>query len=148
MAAHTLTPHDIQHPAPHRHRVGIGALWFGLTAAPLAWSIQQLASTALVGRDCYPHESPLAYPLWHGVWTVLLGISVASIALAIAGGAVSWRSWRHTRHEQPDSAHHLLDRGEGRTRFMGMSGMIASALFLLGLVFGTAALFMVPLCGG
>ncbi len=148
MAAHALPPHNVEHPAPLRDRVGIGALWFGLTAAPFAWSVQQLASTAFVGRDCFPHAFPLTAPLRQGLWPILLAISLAGIVLAIAGGVVSWRNWRQTRHERPDSAHHLLDTGEGRTRFMGMSGMMTSALFLIALVFGTAALFMVPLCGG
>ena len=57
------------------------------------------------------------------------------------------RSWRKTFDERADSAHHLLDRGEGRTRFMAMAGMLTSALFLIALVFGTAALCLVPLCG-
>lgn len=147
MSRNALPSQSIKHPAPHRDRIGSRALWFGLTAAPLAWSLHLLFSTALVGHDCYPHQHPLVEPLWQGLRPVLLGICVAGIALALAGGVVAWRSWQRTRHEQPDSAHQLLDRGEGRTRFMGMSGMIVSALFMIALAFGTAAFLMVPLCG-
>ncbi|MEO8126069.1 MAG: hypothetical protein ABJF23_12225 [Bryobacteraceae bacterium] len=136
------------HPSPHRARIGVIPLWFGLGAAPLAWALQLLSSTALAGRDCFPHQNPLAEPFFPGLWPVLLAISCTGITLAVAGGGVAWRNWRKTRDELPGSAHHLLDGGEGRTRFMGLSGMIASALFLIALIFGTAALFMVPLCGG
>lgn len=107
-----------------------------------------LSSAALSGHDCYPHEIPLSAPLWPGLWPILLVICVVCIAITIAGGVTAWRSWRLTRQEHPDSAHGLLTRGEGRTRFMAMSGMLTSALFLMALVFSTAALFTVPACGG
>ncbi len=147
MAATPPTLHAIEHPAPHRDRARLAALWFGLTAAPLGWCIQTLSGAALAGHDCYPRQWPLPVPIWQSLWPILLAISVGGIALAIAGGAVAWHTWRSTRHERPDSAHHLMDRGEGRTRFMSMSGLITTALFLIALSFGTAALFMVPLCG-
>jgi hypothetical protein len=79
-------------------------------------------------------------PSWADLWSILLAISVAGIVLAIVGGLVAWRSWRRTREERPGSAHHLLDRGDGRTRFMAMCGILTSVLFLVALVFGTAAL--------
>jgi len=66
--------------------------------------------------------------------------------LAILGGLVSFRNWRLTFDEAPGSAHHLLDNGEGRTRFLAMFGILTSVLFALGLVFATAAVFLVPLC--
>jgi len=86
-------------------------------------------------------------PLWANLWWILLAISIVGIVFAIAGGVVAWQSWRRTFNEHPGSAHHLLDRGEGRTRFMAMCGMLTSAVFLLALIFGTAAFFLVPLCG-
>jgi hypothetical protein len=123
-------------------------LWFGITAAPLAWYLQMLSGAALSGHDCYPHERPLAEPIWQNVWTILLIISIVAVIIAVSGGAAAWRSWQQTHQELPDSAHGLLTRGEDRTRFMAMSGLLTSALFLIGLLFSTAALFMVPLCGG
>jgi hypothetical protein len=149
MGAHdTSPPGNVHHPAPGRDRINLGTLWFGLVAAPLAWSVQMLASSALVGRDCYPHEIPLATPLWRGLWPVLLGICLVCIAVAISGGVTALRSWQQTRQEHPDSVHGLLTRGEGRTRFMAMSGVLISLLFLLALLFSSGAVFAVSLCGG
>jgi hypothetical protein len=71
---------------------------------------------------------------------------LAGIAVAILGGLVSFRNWRLTFYEAPGSVHHLLDRGEGRTRFLAMFGILTSFLFALGLLFATAAVFLVPLC--
>lgn len=147
MATQALPPVSIRHPASHRDRARLAGLLFGLSAAPVAWSMQLLFSVTLSGRVCYPHEKLLAAPLWSGSWPILLGFSVVGIIAAIAGGVVAWRSWRLTFQESPGSGHHLIDRGEGRTRFMAMSGMLTSAVFLIALAFGTIALFLVPLCG-
>lgn len=147
MTIQALPPINVSHPAQHRGRIGLAALLFGIAAAPVAWDTQLLFSVALSGHACYPRNKLLAAPLWSGLWSILLAISLAGIVLAIVGGLVAWRSWRHTREESPGSAHHLLESGDGRTRFMAMCGMLTSALFLVALVFGTAALFLVPLCG-
>lgn len=136
----------LKHPAPHRHRVSLAALFFGLAAAPIAWNAQLLISVALSAHACYPRDVPLTLPIWSGLWWILLLIGLAGMALAIAGGLVSWRSWRLALAEAPGDAHDLLDFGEGRTRFLAMFGILASFLFALGLLFATAAVFLVPLC--
>src|SRR5512142_2421812 len=147
MVDDAVPPIDINHPAPQRNRARLAVLLFGLCAAPVAWNVQLLLGTALSGHDCYPREHLLATPLWNGLSPVLLAISLLGIVTAIAGGLVSWQSWRRTYDESPGSAHHLVDRGEGRTRFMAMSGILTSALFLVALVLGTIAYCLVPLCG-
>jgi hypothetical protein len=137
---------SIKHAAPHRHRVGLSALFFGLAAAPAAWNAQLLFSVGLSAHACYPRDVPLELPIWSNLWGALLGIGVAGIALAVLGGLVSFRNWRLTFDEAPGAAHHLLDAGEGRTRFLAMFGILTSFLFALGLLFATAAVFLVPIC--
>jgi len=136
------------HPAPHRSRVPLVALLFGLAAAPLAWNAQVLFSSALAGFVCYPHATPLAAPLWSGSRPIQLAVNLAGIVIALAAGLVAWRAWRITKEERPGSIHHLLELGEGRTRFMALAGMLTSALFLIALAFGLTVLCLVPQCGG
>jgi len=140
-------PIQVSHPAPHRARVGLAALLFGIVAAPAAWNAQILLSVALSGHACYPRDKPLAAPLWSNLEPILLTINIVSIAIAVMGGIVAWRSWLQTRAERPGSGHHLLESGDGRTRFMAMCGILISALFLLALIFGSGVVFMVPPCG-
>jgi len=148
MAGNNTLPTQTGHPAPHRSRVGLAALLFGICAAPLAWNAQILFNAALSGFVCYPHDAPLAAPLLPGSRSLMLAVSVAGIAIAIVAGLISWRSWRRTNEERPGSFHHLLELGEGRTRFMAMVGMLTSALFLIALAFGVSVLLLVPPCGG
>jgi len=116
-------------------------------AAPLAWSCQILTSSSLSGYVCYPHAEPLGAPLWSGWHPVLVAVAGVCVAVAILGGVISTRNWRRTFQELPGSAHHLLDIGEGRTRFMAMCGMLISALFVYAILFAIAALWLVPPCG-
>jgi hypothetical protein len=146
MPAQELPSISIKHPAPHRSRVSLTALFFGLAAAPAAWNAQLLFSTGLSGHACYPRDEPLALPIWGNLWWTLLWIGVASLSLAIVGGLVSWRNWRLTFDEAPGSAHHLLSVGEGRTRFIAMMGIITSLVFGLAVIFATACVFTIPLC--
>jgi hypothetical protein len=148
MTAQAQLPIKIDHPSPHRGRIGVFALLFGMAAAPLAWDVQLLVSVSLSGHACYPRNTLLRSPLWSGTWPILLVVSMAGIVIAIAGGFVAYRSWLGTLDERPGSAHHLLESGDGRSRFMAMFGMLGSALFLVALVFGAVALYLVPLCGG
>ena len=123
------SPTPVGHPAPHRHRVALGALLLGLIAAPLAWEVQVLASSAIAVHN------------WR---TALFAIAAVCIATALLGGVIALRSWRLTFGEFPGSAHHLLDRGQGRARFMAMCGVLVSLLFLYALLFGLTVVFLVP----
>lgn len=133
---------NIEHPAPARHRVGLIALMFGIVGAPLGWTLQLLAGTALSGHQCYPRYFPLAVPLWTGTGWVLMTMTVLGLVLAVIAGVVSWRNWGRTRDEKPGPAH----GGEGRTRFMALSGLLSSGLFIIAIVFTVAAIALVPLC--
>jgi hypothetical protein len=127
--------------------VGLSALWFGIAAAPFAWTLQQIISSTLAGYACYPHADPRTSPVWSGLPPVLLAVSAVAFAIALSGGGVAWNAWRQTRSERPGSAHHLMETGDGRTRFMAMCGMLTSSVFVIALAFGTTALYLVPLCG-
>lgn len=128
---------DAAHPSPHRARVGLGTIAFGLLAAPAAWALQLLVNAGLAEWACYPHDERLAQPAWASLHALLLGFDAATLACAILGAAVAWRAWRRTRGERPGTAHALVASGDGRTRFMAMAGIMVSALFALAIVFAT-----------
>jgi len=144
--AHLLVSGD--HPSPHRHRVGLAALFFGITAGPIAWIVQLVINDAIASHACFPHDRPLIAAASNGVWITALIVNLVAALLAIGGALVSARSWRASREEHPGPAEHLLDAGEGRTRFMAICGEIASWGFLLAIIFNTVNLLTVPQCSG
>lgn len=141
-------PERQPHPSPHRDRVSRSAIWFGLLGAPTAWSMQELVNVSLAGYACYPHDVPLALPLWPALGSIAAWIEAGAIVVCIAASLVAWLSWRRSRNEKPGDAHQLLGGGDGRTRFMAMAGMITSVLFLIATALATLGLATVSPCGG
>lgn len=149
---------EARHPAPARESVPPWALWFGFLGAPLGWTLQTLANTAIASHGCYPQLSPLDRPGTGGLRGILFVISIAAIVAGVAALAVSFSAWRRTSSEhqgksgastrQHAESTAALETGEGRTRFMALSGVLTSLVFLVVIVAHTAAVFVVIPCGG
>jgi hypothetical protein len=144
--AHPAAPS--RHPAPHRHRVGAWAMWFSILGAPIAWSAQQLVNPPIFAHGCFPNDAPLTESIWRNGGTVAFSIEAAAIVVCLVAGAVAWRNWRRTRDEKEGSGHHLIESGDGRSRFMAMVGVLCSGGFLLAVLVSTALLALVPACNG
>lgn len=127
----------VEHPSPQRHNAPSWLVLTGLFGAPLAWLAQLLASYGLNGDTCTPGAPPP--DVASSILLAVIGIIAVPIALFALWAA--WRTWRRTRGEAEGDHHKALTAGVGRTRFLGLCGMVASAIFL------AAALFelLVPL---
>jgi hypothetical protein len=138
------------HPSPHRAKVSLLSLFFGLMAGPAAWFGQLAANYALASFACYPHDIPRVHaaPLWHPVWGILLAVNILGMVVALIAAFVSWRNWNMTHGEHPGPTSHLMEVGEGRTRFISVVGMMAGFGFFAAILFDTVALFLVPPCIG
>jgi hypothetical protein len=141
-------PAQAVHPSPHRDRVSPWAMWFCILGAPAAWSLQQLVNAPLFAHGCYPKDVPLTEPIWANAGSVALAVEAVAIVVCIVAGLTAWRNWHRTHGEKEGSGHHLMEAGDGRSRFMAMVGLICSGLFLLATVFTTALLYMVQPCNG
>ncbi len=76
----------------------------------------------------------------------MMAIDITALIVALAGAALAYSDWRKTRAEMPGSEGHALEVGEGRARFLAISGVIASLGFALATLFDLTALLIVPLC--
>ncbi len=151
-------PTSAGHPAPQRGNVALWLLWFGFLGAPLAWTFQTLANTAVASHGCYPQLFPLDKPATGGMRGILFVISIVAIVVGVAALAVSFSTWRRTKGEHQEKSgegarqhNHstaALETGEGRTRFMALSGVLTSIVFLIVIIAHTAAVFTVIPCGG
>jgi hypothetical protein len=144
-----LLPYSLSHhPAPHRDRVSLTAILYGLFAAPIGWAGHLMLNYGLVTHACYPGRIPLARVDSGAGWAgpLVLAIDIITILVIGSGIWISYRSWQKTGDESEGHHHHLVEVGEGRTRFLGICGMAFGVLFLLITVTDTVSLAMVPLC--
>ncbi len=139
----------VSHPAPHRGRAEGSALAFGLAAAPLAWFAQLVIGYGIASHVCFPADNPVTGlpPDLEAIWWLLFAVLVAAAGFALAGAVTAYASWRATREEAAGEAHHMIEAGEGRTRFLALCGLMTSLGFLGAIVFSLVGLFTVPLCG-
>ncbi|HZT19435.1 MAG TPA: hypothetical protein VFA23_08520 [Dongiaceae bacterium] len=137
-----------RHPAPHRARVGPGAIAYGLFAAPIMWAGNFMVDYALLSHACYPADRPLAGgqggPGY--LWWLTLAFHGLTLLVCVSGFLVSLRNWKRTGREQEGHAHHLMEAGEGRTRYFGVIGMSFAVLFFIAAGVSMMIYAFEPLC--
>lgn len=128
--------------------VGLGALWFGLLAAPLAWSAQLMVDYALIAHACFPDAAMRDVPILASARTIVLAVSALAILAAVAGIVVATRSYGRAggHHESDRQQFHDAPIPEGRARFMALAGVLASSLFLGGIVIHALGIVMLSPC--
>jgi hypothetical protein len=135
----------VNHPAPLRHTAPAWLLIVGLLAAPVAWSLQLLISYGVSGEKCGAYGPLATLPLGSRSMT-FAAIGVAAVVACLLGLWAAYVTWRLTREEASGDHHVGLTAGAGRTRFLGLCGIISSATFLVGAAFALLIPFLVSPC--
>ncbi|MEO8242926.1 MAG: hypothetical protein ABI832_11460 [bacterium] len=136
---------SVPHPAPLRHAAPYWLVNAGLFAAPAAWSAQLIASYGLVGDRCGVGLLQSGGPVDHVDITVA-AVGVLAVVIGLAGWIAAYRVWQITRNEAPGDQHQALTAGAGRTRFLGLCGMIASTIFVAATLFALLVPYLVTPC--
>ncbi|HEX6534535.1 MAG TPA: hypothetical protein VF041_08055 [Gemmatimonadaceae bacterium] len=134
-------------PTTRDARLPYAALWFGMLAPGAAWSIQEVATYAVVAHSCYPRSRPLFAPSVGGTWVTALIVTVVALLAALAALWVSSREWR--RHRSTDHEgwrEELLGTRGGTARYLAFWGVTHSVIFAALILFNGIALFIVPTC--
>ena len=142
---------NVGHPAPDRGRTSAASLLFGLGGAALAWSLQLIGTVSLAGAVCSAGDGPAGLSqAADGAQPTLMVINIAALAIAALAFYVAWSAYRSTPGDN-EATHRtggIMDAGEGRTRFLAIWGIWASALFICAIAFNTLDVFWVGLCAG
>lgn len=100
-----------------------------------------------MAHSCFPRREPLEAMSNGGWWWSALAVSLAALVVGVAALSSSLQAWRLTRQEKDGGESAALEIAEGRTRFMAMSGILLSTVFILGILFAGAALVAMTPCG-
>lgn len=138
------------HPSPHRERAPIWRQFFGLFAAPVAWFVQFNIAYGLTSYACNPDGRALGHFATGWGWTRTAAVVVCLLAAAVSilAGLVAWGVWRAARGEKEGDSAHVLEAGEGRTRYFGMWGTLTSFGFLAAILFDLVMAFGASACRG
>ena len=128
MIASTLAGRD-------RAPVALGRLWAGILLAPLAWSVTELTGYYLSSRECAAGASGRA-----GITQDLLAIGLGVIA--VVGLVIAIANWQRVRETSAIDG----PPTESRAHFMALVGVVASTLFVVGIVFFALPPFLINVC--
>jgi hypothetical protein len=128
---------------------GLGALFFGLSAGPVAWYFQLIVNYALASHSCFPDGSPLGEPAgWHAVAAIAFAANIVAILVALGASAVSLRIWLSMRHDHPALHSDILAPAIGRGQFLASTSAMTGLGSVAATVFSLMALLTVPPCAG
>ncbi|MFN2490187.1 MAG: hypothetical protein ABR529_10705 [Actinomycetota bacterium] len=116
-------------------------LWFGILAAPAAWSLQVVIAPDLSEILCYPGAEGSGLGRIYGIEieTVLVALTAGLALVAFAAVLVSLSCWR--------KLHRTRDATTGRrATWMAGAGIFVSALFLLGILIGFLPMVFLGSC--
>ena len=106
-------------------------LWAGILAGPIAWAFDLEASYAVVKWACHTQNQQ-----------VLPLITMASLAVVLAGAIFSWKALIRTSNETSTDG----DRPRQRARFMAVLGLASCGLFALQIIAGAIPHWVLDAC--
>lgn len=93
--------------------------WFGLLAAPLAWTVQLVAGTGVAAASCDGSGGVSVAP----VAATLTGVGLAIAVAAEMSAFTVFRTLRAVDHDAPGP--------EGRLRFFALAALVGNLLFFV-----------------
>lgn len=117
-------------------------LWLGVTAGAAAWATHGLTVILVLSQACKFGTST-----WFGmppaaVRTILGVVTLVLLCVALLGGITAFRGWR-ALHGQASLRE---DQAESRADFMALTGLFASAAFVVGIIWAGIPVVFTSLC--
>ena len=107
------------------------ALWYGVLAGPIAFMTQFQLKFMMVPWAC-----AIGSQIWLDV------VTLVALVFPVTAGLISWRMW--------DAAGAGLDDEQGgqigRTRVMGLCGIVLSAMFALAMIAQAIPVWIIGAC--
>lgn len=117
-------------------------LWFGFSGAAVAWIIAGVADAWLAWVACMGHEAGSGVFSAVGLRVLLGVITFGLLAMATAGGLVSFRNWRRLSQ----SSEFMEAEGRGRQQFMALVGVFISVSLGIGIIWFAIPIYILGIC--
>lgn len=117
-------------------------LWFGFSAAALAWIVAGLLNVFLAWQACMGGELGSGPFTTIGMRIMLGVITFALLGVAIAAGYIAYHNWRMLS-DKPDF---ISAEGRERREYMGLTGVIVSAWLGVGIMWFSIPIYILGPC--
>lgn len=117
-------------------------LWFGFMGAVPAWVLAGLLDFLLAWQACMGGELGSGPFTSSGMELMLGVITFFFLAVAVAGGIVSFGNWR----KLSDERHIALAEAPGRQEYMAMAGVIISTILAVGIAWFSVPIYVLGVC--
>jgi hypothetical protein len=95
--------------------------WFGLLAAPLAWTVQLVAGIGIAGASCAPAGSRWGISV--AAWQIAIAAAAGTVAVcAELSAATLYRELREVEDDAPGP--------RGRLHFFSVAALVGNVLFM------------------
>lgn len=117
-------------------------LWFGLTAAAVAWVVLGLTDIIITWRACVHHEQFGNASTHPDARVIYIVAAVSLFVVVVVAGTLSYRNWRTI-----SSARQLLDAtASDRREFMALLGVFVSATLGFGVLWLSIPPLVIEFC--
>lgn len=117
-------------------------LWFGFSSAAAAWIAAGIVDVWLAWVACMGHEAGSGVFSSFGMHVLLGVITFGLLAVATAGGLVSFNNWRRLSQ----SRDFVEAEGRGRQQFMALVGVFISISLGIGIVWFAIPIYILGIC--
>ncbi len=121
-------------------------IWAGLAGPPLAWIIQMMSSESMTSYACYPHDAPLAAPLFTHLPAIVAVVDLVSLLIALGCSWITLGEWRTTIKAPGQNGTRVIEVGETRQGFLIMLSALSCLAFVLAILFTSFAILLVSPC--
>jgi hypothetical protein len=128
---------------PESQEISPKRLWFGFTGAAVAWALAGFLDATLAWFACRGGEIDSSAVFSSVGMRVLLGfITFGLLAVATAGGLISFSNWR----KLSECDDFVEAEGRGRRQFMALVGVIISVSLGMGIIWFSIPVYILRLC--
>lgn len=127
---------------PETNEVTPKRLWFGFSGAAFAWALAGFLDATLAWFACRGGEMGSSVFTTTGMRVLLGFITFGLLAIATAGGLISFSNWRKLSENEA----FIEGEARGRKQFMAKVGVILSISLGVGIIWFAIPVYILGLC--
>jgi hypothetical protein len=135
-------PIEPAQPIDRRREISSKRLWFGAVGAACCWVALGITDVLITWRECLHVEQYGGASRHPGLLTLNIVLFFVLLAIAIAAGVLSYRTWRRlTGNGKLSNA-----EGYGSREYMALIGVLITSTVAIGMIWLGIPLMILSLC--